>query len=325
MYQSIVLGSICQKRLLKEAGLREEDINGLHKYLKDIEGIYTQAIQARDLSTIGVSFKERVRNAIVDKIKNEMFEHEIQKLVNKFENNPNEESLSELIEEAEKSAKKYEEKLKNLTGALGVANSEMDDHIKAWASMKNAITESLSSSLGDAAYNADWASFKKAFAGEMRKAIISATVANAKVKTQIDSLIKTIMADGKITESEIDNAIKQLQDVYDDVEGKLAPFAKITQALEKGVDVKSETKGSVIQKLSGADRDWFTEVLREGFENMVKAFNFASVSFKEIHASQIIIQQATLSVSTVNIYAKDNYTLKDLIAEMIREAQSNAG
>lgn len=314
-----------QKRLLKEAGLREEDINGLHKYLKDVEGMYTQAIQSRDLSTIGVSFKERVRNAIVDKIKNEMFEYKIKKLVNKFENNPNEESLSELIEEADKSAKKYEERLKNLTGALGVANSEMDEHIKAWASMKNAITESLSSSLGDAAYNADWASFKKAFAGEMRKAIISATVANAKVKTQIDSLIKTIMADGKITESEIDNAIKQLQDVYDDVEGKLAPFAKITQALEKGVDVKSETKGSVIQKLSGADRDWFTEVLREGFENMVKAFNFASVSFKEIHASQIIIQQATLSVSTVNIYAKDNYTLKDLIAEMIREAQSNAG
>ena len=119
--------------------------------------------------------------------------------------------------------------------------------------------------------------------------------------------------------------IKELREYYDAVEGELAPFSKITQALEKGVEIKNETKGSVIQKLSGADRDWFTEVLREGFENMVKAFNLSSVSFKEIHATQIIIQQATLSVSTVNIYAKDNYSLKELIAEMIREAKANAG
>ena len=205
---------------------------------------------------------------------------------------------------------------------MGLANSEMDEHIKNWAGMKNSITDALSSSLGDAAYNADWKSFKNAFASEMKKAIISATVANASVKTKTDSIIKKIMQDGKITAGEMDAAIDDLKSVYDKVEGELELFNKaITKLTGDGVDVKSETKGSIIQKLSGADRDFFAEQFKENFKTLAESFKSAMIDLKEIHNAKITVLQATLNVDTVYIQATDNMSIKEFIGELIEQAR----
>ena len=191
--------------------------------------------------------------------------------------------------------------------------------------MKNSITEALSSSLGDAAYNADWKSFKSAFASEMKKAIISAVVANANVKTQTDKIIKNIMKDGKITAGEMDAAIDELKNVYDKVEGDLELFNNaITRLQGDDINVKNETKGNIIQKLSGADRDFFAEQFRENFKTLAEGFKSAMIDLKEIHNAQITVLQATLNVEIVNIHATDNMSLKEFIGELIDQARQSA-
>ena len=239
----------------------------------------------------------------------------------KAEANQKNDVMAEIEREMEKSYKNYETHAERFMGTLGLVSTEIEEHRKAWRGLKDSITEALSSSLGDAAYNADWASFKKAFASEMKKAIISATVANAGFKTKIDNIIKDIMKDGKITADEVNNSIDELQSYFDQLEGKLEPLAKITKALEGGVDVKSEHAGTIIQQLSGADRDFFAEEFRKNFTTMGDSFKSAMIDLKEIHQAKIIVEMATLTVHDIYINAGSVADLKTLIAEMIEEAR----
>ena len=311
-----------QKRILKTQGIREEDINGLHKYMQDINSIYIEAINAQDLSTVGVSFKERLRASVIEKLKTRMFNNKMKELINKYDESPSEAHLSELLKEAEAAAKKYEREVEQLQGALGVANSEMDNHIKKWAEMKKSISEALSDSLASSAYNADWSSFKKAFASEMKKAIVDAVVSQAGVRTKITSLVKGIMNDGKITAGEIDNTLNELRGVYDEVEGNLEGVAAMLKKLEGGeVNVKQEVQGSIIQKLSGADRDYFSDLFKDNFRLMLEGFNAAILDLKEIKHAQITVLNATLNVNTVNIQATDNMSLKEFLGELINAAR----
>lgn len=310
-----------RKAFVKE-GLAPDEIDALHNYVKDWNHIIIDTIKSGDFSTVGVSFKEKIREAILEKLKGQIFKKKITELIDHYEKNPTEHNLNNIIKEAEEATKRFNYQAERLTGALGIANSEMDEHIKNWAGMKNSITEALSSSLGDAAYNADWKSFKNAFASEMKKAIISAVVANANVKTQTDKIIKNIMKDGKITAGEMDAAIDELKNVYDKVEGELELFNNaITRLQGEGVDVKSETKGNIIQKLSGADRDFFAEQFKENFKALAEGFKSAMIDLKEIHNAQITVLQATLNVEIVNIHATDNMSLKEFIGELIEQAR----
>ena len=155
----------------------------------------------------------------------------------------------------------------------------------------------------------------------MKKAIISSAVANAGLKTKIDSIIKDIMKDGKITQEEINSSVDILQDYFDELEGKLAPLSKITKALEGGVDVKSQHAGTIIQQLSGADRDFFAEEFRKNFASMGETFKSAMIDLKEIHQAKITVEMATLTVNDIYINAGEGINLKDLIAELLEEAR----
>lgn len=310
-----------QQRLLKEKGIREEDLNGLHKYMQDMNSIYLEAIQAQDLSTVGVSFKEKMRSAIVEKLKARMFKEKINELINKYEKNPSEDNLNKLIEEAERVATNYERELKKLAGALGVANTEMDEHIKRWADMKKGISDALTDSLSESAYNADWSSFKKAFASEMKKAIVDAVISQAGIRTKITALVKGIMEDGQITKDEINNSLNELRGIYDGVEGSLESVAAMLKKLDGEVNVKQEVQGSIIQKLSGADRDYFSDLFKDNFRLMLEGFNSAILDLKEIRHAQITVLNATLNVDTVNLYATDNMSLREFLAELINEAR----
>ena len=130
------------------------------------------------------------------------------------------------------------------------------------------------------------------------------------------------MKDGKITAGEMDAAIDELKNVYDKVEGELELFNNaITRLQGEGVDVKSETKGNIIQKLSGADRDFFAEQFKENFKALAEGFKSAMIDLKEIHNAQITVLQATLNVEIVNIHATDNMSLKEFIGELIEQAR----
>lgn len=313
-----------QKEHFKAKGVNPDEIENLKNYMQDIEGAFVDAIKQKDFGALKDAMREKIRDAMLAKLQQSIIFSKLTPLLQKLEKaeaNQKNDVMAEIEREMEKSYKNYETHAERFMGTLGLVSTEIEEHRKAWRGLKDSITEALSSSLGDAAYNADWASFKKAFASEMKKAIISATVANAGFKTKIDNIIKDIMKDGKITADEVNNSIDELQSYFDQLEGKLEPLAKITKALEGGVDVKSEHAGTIIQQLSGADRDFFAEEFRKNFTTMGDSFKSAMIDLKEIHQAKIIVEMATLTVHDIYINAGSVADLKTLIAEMIEEAR----
>lgn len=313
-----------QKEHFKAKGVNPDEIENLKNYMQDIEGAFVDAIKQKDFGALKDAMREKIRDAMLAKLQQSIIFSKLTPLLQKLEKaeaNQKNDVMAEIEREMEKSYKNYETHAERFMGTLGLVSTEIEEHRKAWRGLKDSITEALSSSLGDAAYNADWASFKKAFASEMKKAIISSTVANAGFKTKIDNIIKDIMKDGKITADEVNNSIDELQSYFDQLEGKLEPLAKITKALEGGVDVKSEHAGTIIQQLSGADRDFFAEEFRKNFTTMGDSFKSAMIDLKEIHQAKIIVEMATLTVHDIYINAGSVADLKTLIAEMIEEAR----
>lgn len=309
---------------LKAAGINTEELNGFHNYLQGLENVFVDAVRNKDFARLRDAMKEKIREAMWAKLQESIILSRLKPLFMELEKagfQEKEKVIDKIMKEGEDIAKELENYSQKVFGELGGVPTELEQHRKAWRGLKDSIAEALSSSLGEAAYNADWASFKKAFASEMKKAIISSTVANAGFKTKIDNIIKDIMKDGKITADEVNNSIDELQSYFDQLEGKLEPLAKITKALEGGVDVKSEHAGTIIQQLSGADRDFFAEEFRKNFTTMGDSFKSAMIDLKEIHQAKIIVEMATLTVHDIYINAGSVTDLKTLIAEMIEEAR----
>lgn len=309
---------------LKKNGIDIKELNGFHNYLQGLENAFIDAVKNKDFESLRLAMREKIREAMWAKLQQSIILSRLKPLFMELENasfSQKEKILNKIMKEGKEITKELDNYAKKVFGELGGVPSEVEAHQKAWLGLKEAIKEALSTSLGEAAYNADWASFKKAFANEMKKAIISSAITNAQIKTKIDAIIKSIMADGKITSGEIDKSINDLQNIFDGLEGKLAPLAKITKALEGGVDVKNEHQGSIIQQLSGADRDFFAEEFRKNFASMGDTFKSAMIDLKEIHQAQITVQNATLNVRDININAESALNLKELIAEMIEEAR----
>ena len=312
------------KEHFKNKGVDYDSLNNLKNYMQGIEEAFVDAIKRKDFDSLKDAMREKIRDAMLAKLQQSIIFSKLAPLLKKLEEageSQKEKIMNEIDEKTEELYNNYDKYATKFLGNLGLVSTELEEHRKAWRGLKDSIKEALSSSLGDAAYNADWASFKKAFASEMKKAIISATVANAGLKTKIDTIIKDIMKDNKITQEEINSSIDVLQDYFDELEGKLAPLAKITNALEGGVDVKSQHAGTIIQQLSGADRDFFAEEFRKNFASMGDAFKSAMIDLKEIHQAKITVEMATLSVNDIYINAGEGVNLKELIAELLEEAR----
>ena len=188
-----------------------------------------------------------------------------------------------------------------------------------WTKVGDAISSSLSSALGNAAYDADWGSFKKAFAGEMKKAIIESALQSAGVKEKVDAIIKGVMADGKITGDEVNDTIGKMKPMFDTLEHDMAEVAKIVEALSGDKTIEMKAKGEIIQQLSGADRDWFTEVFQEGFSKMSLAVQETNIQY--LAASQLIINTVHFTSYDGKVYitANENTDLKGLITEVVKE------
>ncbi|MGP1445277.1 phage tail tape measure protein [Treponema sp.] len=235
--------------------------------------------------------------------------------------NPNEKADLTQIKKMDKDelkrlAEEYGEPIKELFKMLGVDTGE---------GFQKALTDSMSSaltsSLGDAAYNADWGSFKKSFAAEMKKAIIQSAMQSAGIKAKVDSLIQGILADGKVTSEEVNGTINALKPLYDRLEKMMAEVAGTTKALEGGVEVKTQAAGTIIQQLSGADRDVLLEAIKNGFSTINQSIDLKDATIQHLAATQIIINAVTFNSynGTVNIYADKAISLQDLVQEITKE------
>jgi len=220
------------------------------------------------------------------------------------------EKLNQMIEE-------FGEPMKEMLKKLGF---DVGNDFKK--SLSDGMSSALTTALGDAAYNADWGSFKKSFAAEMKKAIIQAAVESAGIKKKVDAIIQDIMKDGKITGDEVTGTIDKLKNLYDNLEGNMAELSKITKALEGGVELKSKASGSIIQQLSGADRDVLLEAIREGFKTINQVIDLKETTIQHLTATQIIINSVTYNSynSTINITATEQTDLRAVLTEIVQQA-----
>jgi len=220
-------------------------------------------------------------------------------------------------EELDQMIKEFGEPMKEMLKELGF---DVGNDFKK--SLSDGMSSALTSSLGEAAYNADWGSFKKSFASEMKKAIIQAALENAGIKKKVEEIISKIMEDGKITEDEITGAINGLKDYHDQLEETMAGLAKITKTLESGVEIKTKASGSIIQQLSGSDRDVLLEAIRTGFKAINQVIDLKETTIQHLTATQIIINSVTYNSynSTIYITATEQTDIRALLAELVKEA-----
>ena len=156
----------------------------------------------------------------------------------------------------------------------------------------------------------------------MKKAIIQSAVESAGIKKKVDAIIAEIMKDGKITTEEVTGTIDTLKNLYDHLEGDMAELSKVTRALEGGVEVKAKSSGSIIQQLSGADRDYFKDLFTEFFSTFKQHIELKETTIQHIAATQLIINSLTYNSynSTIYITASEQTDLRALLAELIKAA-----
>lgn len=302
---------------LKDAGVNVDNVDSISNYMNGLDNALGEYVKTRDMK----SFKKALQDQLYEALVNKAVASTISK------------RIAQVFDNIDTGKITYEEGLKKIESIGDEAGKIFDDMNKRfgltatqakkeWEQVGASISSALSSALGDAAYNADWGSFKKSFATEMKKAIIQSAIESAGVKKKVDEIIKEIMDDGKISGDEINDTINRLKDVYDNLEGNMAELAKINKALEGGVEIKSKTSGSIIQQLSGADRDWFMETLKEGFTKINQVIDLKETTIQHMAATQIIINSLIYNSynSTIYIQATESTDLKGLIGEIVEQA-----
>ena len=294
-------------------------LDGITNYIQGLETSLANYIKTRDFGSFKRELRKALYDAIVQKAVFNSALKKVQENLNLLEQGKiSKEQFDQSLEQMSKEAAEHADRL---AAKFGI-NIDTDKLAEEWRRIGEAMSSALSSALGESAYNADWASFKKSFASEMKKAIIQAAIENAGIKQKVDAIIQEILKDGKITGEEVTGTIDKLKNLYDNLEGNMAELSKITRSLEGGVELKSKTSGSIIQQLSGADRDVLLEAIREGFKTINQVIDLKETTIQHLTATQIIINSVTYNSynSTINITATEQTDLKAVLTEIVREA-----
>lgn len=305
------------KKGLADAGLAGKDIDPITNYLGSLDGALAEYVKHRDMKSFKKALETQLYNA----------------LANKAVTNVMSGRIGQIFAQVEKGTITYEEGLKKIEG-IGDEAAKIFDEMNErfgltaekakteWEKVGDAIASSLTQALGDAAYNADWGSFKKAFANEMKKTIIQSSLESAGVKAKVEAIINSLMEDGKITSEEINKGIRELQPIYDNMEKVMAEVAKATKALEGGVEIQTHNSGTIFQQLSGADRDFLSEIFNEGLSKVKQTFDFDTFNVQQLQATQLIINSMTFNSynGVVNITATESTDLRAVLTEIVEEA-----
>ncbi|MGI5085492.1 phage tail tape measure protein [Treponema putidum] len=302
---------------LKDAGVNVDNIDPISNYMNGLDSALGEYVRTRNMKSFKKALQDQLYEALINKAVANTISKRIAQIFDNIETGKitYEEGLKKIESVGEEAGKIFDE----MNARFGLAASQAK---KEWEQVGASISSALSSALGESAYNADWGSFKKSFAAEMKKAIIQSAIESAGIKAKVDEIIKQIMDDGKISGDEINDTINKLKNLYDNLEGNMAELAKINKALEGGVEIKSKTSGSIIQQLSGADRDWFMEALKEGFTKINQVIDLKETTIQHMAATQIIINSLIYNSynSTIYIQATETTDLKGLIGEIVEQA-----
>lgn len=320
MLQTVLTESIEQAASLE--GIDIKKFTGLSTFADNFDTALGDYIRTKDLTAFKSALKNNLRKSIVDKVVNQTIVNSLKDLFNEYEDaKDKQDALNKIMTEGVAIAESAASIAEKMAGALGLASDEINTQTELWEKIGQTMSDSLTSALGESAYTADWGNFKRAFASEMKKAIVQSTIESAGIKNRVNAIIESVTSDGEITASEITSTINALKGIYDGLEKDMSEFARITQALDGDISAKVQQSGSIIQHLSGADRDWFTEVFRDGFSKINQVIDLKETTIQHLAATQLIINslQYVSNNGIVNIYANEGIDLRDLITEIIKE------
>ena len=307
------------KEEAKKQGIDLESLDGIANYVQGLETSLANYIKTRDFGAFKRELRKALYDAIVQKAVFNSALKKVQENLNLLEQGKiSQEQFDQSLEQMAKEAAEHADRM---SAQFGI-NIDKDKLAEEWRQIGEAMSSALSSALGESAYNADWGSFKKSFASEMKKAIVQSAIESAGIKKKVEAIIAEIMKDGKITTDEVTTAIDQLKNLYDTIEGSMAELSKVTRALEGGVEVKAKSSGSIIQQLSGADRDYFKDLFTEFFSTFKQRIELKETTIQHIAATQLIINSLTYNSynSTIYITASEQTDLRALLAELIKAA-----
>ena len=307
------------KKDAEKKGINLEALDGISNYVQGLDASLANYIKTRDFGAFKRALRKALYDAIVQKAVFNSALKKVQENLNLLEQGKI--SQQQFDQSMEQMAKEATEHADRIAAKFGI-NVDKDKLAEEWRQIGETISSALSSALGESAYNADWGSFKKSFASEMKKAIIKATIESAGVKKKVDAIIAEIMKDGKITGDEVTGTIEKLKNLYDNLEGNMAELSKITRALEGGVEVKSKSSGSIIQQLSGADRDYFKDLFTEFFSTFKQHVELKETTIQHIAATQLIINSLTYNSynSTIYITANEQTDIRAVLTEIVQQA-----
>lgn len=307
------------KEEAKKQGIDLESLDGIANYVQGLETSLANYIKTRDFGAFKRELRKALYDAIVQKAVFNSALKKVQENLNLLEQGKiSQEQFNQSLEQMAKEAAEHADRMAEKFGI----NIDKDKLAEEWRQIGETMSSALSSALGESAYNADWGSFKKSFASEMKKAIIQSAVESAGIKKKVDAIIAEIMKDGKITTDEVTTTIDQLKSLYDTIEGSMSELSKVTRALEGGVEIKAKSSGSIIQQLSGADRDYFKDLFTEFFSTFKQRIELKETTIQHIAATQLIINSLTYNSynSTIYITASEHTDIRALLAELIKAA-----
>nr|DAQ25138.1 MAG TPA: minor tail protein [Caudoviricetes sp.] len=303
----------------EKKGIDLDALDGIANYIQGLEASLTNYIKTRDFGTFKKELRKALYDAIVQKAVFNSALKKVQENLNLLEQGKiTQEQFDQSMEQMAKEAAEHADRM---AAQLGV-QIDKDKITEEWRQIGESMSSALTTALGDAAYNADWGSFKKAFASEMKKAVIQSAIESAGIKKKVNAIIAAIMEDGKITTDEVTGTINQLKNLYDTIENSMAELSKVTRSLEGGVEVKAKSSGSIIQQLSGADRDYFKDLFTEMLSAFKQRIELKETTIQHIAATQLIINSLTYNSynSTIYITATEQTDLRAVLTELVKEA-----
>jgi flagellar biosynthesis chaperone FliJ len=196
--------------------------------------------------------------------------------------------------------------------------------VEVWQAAGRDISEGVTESLYASAADADWDGFKNAFTSKLKEAIISAAIGTSTIQEKVNEIIGRVMDDAKVTPEEISGALSELQGYYNEIEEQLAPLTTAIQEMTTE-GVETTNSGTIIQQLSGGDRDFFAEQIKAAMAMVQQNLDFTGAAIQTINATQLIINSLTYNhEGNIIIQATEETDLKQFLSDLIGQAMGSA-
>lgn len=295
-----------------------------------VSGIDTALIDYTNGGTFGdfeAALKSSLKTAVMNSLMDTTYTKQLSLMMNEMMSATSEggqeitaQEWANYMERAKAYGDEFQRLFQEIVGGMDDAANGMSEFDQLIESLTESVSKSLTDSLGEAAMDADWASFKKTFASELKKAVVQAAVMNAGLAETVKGIVSDILADGTISQDEIDSSIAQLKGEFNGLEGSLAGVQQILDGLTD-TTIETNTSGTIIQQLSGADRDFLGEQIVAAMAKVQQNLDFTGAAIQTIQATQLIINAVHLHhEGDIIIQGTSDTDLKQVLGELITQA-----